>query len=309
MGESDLRKGSQQKGASAIGGQWLVLVAAVLWGTTGTAQAFAPEGASPASIGAVRLIAGSLCLIALAAYRAELKQALRMPRLATLVAAAGIAAYQICFFAGVARTGVAVGTIVGIGTAPVWSGALDWLLVGARPGRRWLAATALAILGSTLLIAGGSSISVDPFGVLLAMGAGLAYAIYTLASKQLLYDFAPDGVMAVVFGLGAIFLLPVLLLADLSWLAEPGGLLVALHLGLITVGLAYAIWARGLIRVSASTAVTLSLAEPLTAATLGVLVVGERLTGLALLGVVLLAAGLGLLTLGRPPAGQEKADG
>ncbi len=290
---------------SAVGGQWLVLAAAVLWGTTGTTQFFAPAGASPASVGAVRLVGGSLCLIALAAYRGQLGKLAYMPRRPLLVAAIGIAIYQICFFAGVARTGVAVGTIVGIGTAPIWSGALDWLIVGDRPGRRWLAATALAILGSSLLIAGGSSISVDPLGVLLAMGAGLAYAIYTLASKQLLYDYAPDGVMAAVFGLGAVFLVPVLLAADASWLVETRGVLVALHLSLLTVGLSYALWARGLIRVSASTAVTLSLAEPLTAATLGVLVVGERLPLIALLGIVMLVAGLALISLGqpaRPPA-------
>ena len=86
---------------------------------------------------------------------------------------------------------MAVGTIVGIGTAPIWSGALDWLVMGQRPGRRWLLATGLAILGSTLLIAGGSSISVDPLGVLLALGAGLAYAVYTLASKKLLAGTVP----------------------------------------------------------------------------------------------------------------------
>jgi DME family drug/metabolite transporter len=295
MAESRVAK----RNGSAVGGQWLVLAAAVLWGTTGTAQTFAPAGALPASVGAVRLVGGSLCLVALAAYRGQLGKLPLMPRRPLLVAAIGIALYQITFFAGVARTGVAVGTIVGIGTAPIWSGALDWLVVGDRPGWRWLAATALAIVGSALLIAGGSSISVDPLGVLLAMGAGLAYAVYTLASKQILYDFAPDGVMAAVFGLGAVFLLPVLFLADVSWLAEGRGALVALHLAVLTVGLSYALWSRGLIRVSASTAVTLSLGEPLTAATLGVLVVGERLPLVAGLGIALLVAGLALLSLGQ----------
>jgi DME family drug/metabolite transporter len=52
-------------------------------------------------------------------------------------------------------------------------------------------------------------------------------------------------------------------------------------------------------RVSASTAVTLSLAEPLTAATLGVLVVGEQLPPVALTGIALLVAGLALLSLGQ----------
>lgn len=288
-----------------IGGQWLVLAAAVLWGTTGTAQAFAPEGATPASVGAARLVVGGLVLIALAAAKGGLKDGLHMPLRPTLVAAAGIAAYQLFFFAGVARTGVAVGTIVGIGTAPIWAGALDWLVVGVRPGRRWAAATALAVLGSALLVAGGRGISVDPLGVFLALGAGLCYAIYTLASKRLLANYPPDTVMAVIFALGAIVLLPILLVGDLSWLAEPGGVAVALHLGFVTVALAYALFARGLATVAASTAVTLSLAEPLTAATLGVVVLDERLTAAALVGVGLLLAGLAILTLGRTTGGRS----
>lgn len=289
----------------AIGGQWFVLAAAVLWGTTGTAQAIAPEGASPASVGAVRLLVGGLTLLLWTAASGGFRQGIHLPLRPTLVAAGGIAAYQLCFFAGVARTGVAVGTIVGIGTAPIWSGALDWLVMGQRPGRRWLLATALAILGSTLLIAGGSSISVDPLGVLLALGAGLAYAVYTLASKKLLAGRSPDMVMAVVFALGALVLLPFFFGSDLSWLTETGGVAVALHLGVITVGLAYALFARGLTIIPASTAVTLSLAEPLTAATLGVVVLGERLTPMALVGVGLMFAGLATLTVGRAPETHE----
>ncbi len=299
MGDAGIDKASRTQ---AIGGQWLVLAAAILWGTTGTAQTFAPENATPASVGAVRLVFGGLALLIWAVARGSFRQGLRLPIRPTLVAAAGIAAYQLCFFAGVARTGVAIGTIVGIGTAPVWSGALDWLVVRQRPGRRWLVATGLAILGSTLLIAGGSYISVDPVGVLLAMGAGLSYAVYTLASKQLLSGRSPDMVMAVVFALGAVVLLPVFFGSDLSWLAEPGGLAIALHLGIVTVGLAYALFARGLMGVTASTAVTLTLAEPLTAATLGVAVLGERLTAPALFGVGLLFAGLAILSIGRSPA-------
>jgi DME family drug/metabolite transporter len=286
----------------SIGGQWLVLAAAILWGTTGTAQVFAPEGATPLSVGAVRLVFGGLTLLVWAIARGSFQNGIHLPFKPTLVAAGGIAVYQVCFFAGVARTGVAVGTIVGIGTAPVWSGALDWLIVGQRPGRRWLLATGLAIIGSTLLIAGGSSISVDPSGVLLAMGAGLAYAVYTLASKQLLAGRSPDLVMAVVFVIGALILLPIFLGSDLSWLAEPGGMAVAFHLGVITVGIAYALFARGLTAIAASSAVTLTLAEPLTAAMLGLVVLGERLAPVALIGIAFLFAGLATLSIGRPAA-------
>ena len=45
-----------------------------------------------------------------------------------LIAAAGVAAYQLSFFAAVADTGVAVGTIVALGSAPALTGVIEWAL-------------------------------------------------------------------------------------------------------------------------------------------------------------------------------------
>ena len=281
-------------------GQWFVLAAAVLWGTTGTAQAFAPVGAQPAAVGAV----GGVALLAFAAARGVLRRGKRWPALATAVAAGSVAAYQSCFFAGVARTGVAVGTIVAIGSASILAGVLGFLVRGERPGRRWAVATVLAVVGCGLLIVTRGSVSVDAGGVVLALGAGAAYAVYTVAGKRLLEGQPPDAVMAVVFCLGAVLLSPLLFAADLAWLGQPRGLAVALHLGLIATAAAYALFARGLRAVPVATAVTLSLAEPLTAGTLGVVLLGERLTGPAVLGIGLLFGGLALLSLGAAPASE-----
>ncbi len=133
----------------------------------------------------------------------------------------------------------------------------------------------------------------------LALGAGLSYAVYTLAGKELLANQPPDKAMAILFSLGAVVLVPVLLTVEMSWLTQPRGALVAIHLGVVTVAIAYALFARGLRGISVATAVTLSLAEPLTAAALGVLLLGEKLPPLAVLGVVLLLAGLAVLSAGR----------
>lgn len=63
-----------------------------------------------------------------------------------------VAAYQACFFFGVARTGVAVGTVVALGIAPLATGLLG-LLLGERPDRRWTLATVGAVAGVVLLLA------------------------------------------------------------------------------------------------------------------------------------------------------------
>ena len=277
-------------------GPFFVIAAAILWGTTGTAQAFAPDGAQPVSVGAVRLAVGGLALLALAVLRGAFNDSQPWPKAATGVAAASMAAYQLFFFAGVARTGVAVGTVVTIGSGPVWAGLLGILVLGERPSRRWLSATSLAVLGCVLLVTAGSDINVDVGGIGLALGGGLSYAVYAVSSKTVLDAHLPDAATAVIFTLGAVFLLPWLFITDLTWLAQPGGLALALHLGLLATAVAYALFARGLRLVPVATAVTLSLAEPLTAGLLGVFLLGEQLTILALLGIVLLFTGLAMLS-------------
>ena len=209
----------QSSSPTKTGGEWLILAAAVLWGTTGTAQALAPDGAGPAAIGAVRLAVGGLALLVFALGRRAFAHSGRWPICTVLFAAACMAAYQLFFFAGVARTGVAVGTIVGIGSAPILAGAIGFLAHGERPGRRWAVATLLAVVGCSLLIAAGRSIHVDPSGLLLATGAGAAYASFTVASKDLLEHNPPEAVMAAIFCIGALFLAPLFFTADFTWLA------------------------------------------------------------------------------------------
>src|SRR4051812_40634573 len=206
-----------------------VLLAALCFGTTGTSQALGPGGLSPAGVGAARILIGGALLVLVG--RAGLRRLSPRP---LLVAAAGVATYQLCFFAAVADTGVAVGTIVALGSAPAPAGALEWALERRAPSRGWAAATALACAGVAMLALAGADAAVSLPGVLLALGAGGSYAAYTLAAKRLLQaGHAPETVMAGAFGLGAVLLLPVLLGTGAGWLAHPGGAALALWLGVI----------------------------------------------------------------------------
>lgn len=277
-------------------GSWLVLLAACLWGTNGTAQALAPAGAQPIIIGALRIALGGLTLLAIALWRGALRDGKKWLFWSTLLGALSMAAYQVFFFAGVARTGVAIGTIVGIGSTPILAGPIGYLVRGERPNRRWVLATGLGIIGCVLLIATGEQIHIDLLGIFLAICAGGSYAVFTAVSKGLIEEHSPEAVMAVTFCLGACFLLPLLFTADLQWLVQPSGYLVILHLGVITAGLAYTLFARGLRLVPVATAASLTLGEPLTAGLLGVLFLREPITLLAGFGIILIFAGLIVLT-------------
>ena len=216
---------------------------------------------------------------------------------ATIIGALAVAGYQLCFFAAVKLAGVALGTLVAIGAAPVLAG-LFGLALGERPSRRWAAATALAVAGCALLLLPGRRLDASSVGVLLALGAGAAYAAFTVAGRRLLLHVgSPDAVMAALFAAGAVMLLPVLASQDLRGLASVRGLAMVLWLGLVATAAAYWLFARGLARLPAATATTLDLAEPLTASALGVLALGERLAPLTLAGAVLVAGGLLLLSL------------
>lgn len=139
------------------------------------------------------------------------------------------------------------------------------------------------------------SVYINPVGIVLALGAGISFASYTLVSRELVEAYSPLSVVAVVFTLSALLLSPLLFVFDMSWITSVRGAGISLHLGIVATGIAYFLFAKGLSRVSSSTAVTLSLAEPLTAALLGVFVVGERLNAFSWLGISLLLLGIGLL--------------
>jgi DME family drug/metabolite transporter len=281
-----------------------VLLAAVCFGTTGTAQALGPD-ASAVTVGAARIAVGALLLLTFQgamARRARTPAPRRpWPRGAVAAGALGVAAYQLCFFAAVKDTGVAVGTVVALGSAPALAGAGGWLLDRRVPDRAWAAATALACAGvATLALAGGGS-EVSAPGVVLAVGAGASYAAFTLASKRLLdQGHGVEPVMARLFGLGAILLSPVLVLGDTHWLTgDAGGVAMALWLGAVPTAIAYILFASGLRHLPANEVATLTLAEPVTAALLGAIVLGERPGAVAVGGIALILAGLAVLAAPR----------
>lgn len=273
-------------------GPALIILATVLWGTTGTTQQLAPEGASPLTIGALRLLVAAIVLLILASLTGHLRNLAGLRRPATLIAALGVAAYQPFFFLAVDTTGVVVGTIVAIGSAPIIGGILAWIYDRAAPSRTWIAATAVAIFGVTLLIAAGNEIGTSTTGIFYAMAAGACYATYVIAARQLARGGDPIGSTTVIFAIAAVLLLPLLATDSLGWVATPAGALTVLHLGVLATAVAYLLFAKGLETTQSTTATTLTLGEPVTAALLGVIALGERPPPLGWVGFALVLVAL-----------------
>jgi DME family drug/metabolite transporter len=143
---------SPARPAGSLSGQAVILTAAVLWGTTGTASTFAPAGAPSAGVGSAGLALGGLLLFITArTARSRPRRYTRGERWLLLLGAAAVAGYPVTFYPAVSRCGVAVATVIALGSAPVFTGLLAWLFCQARPTARWACATVAAVAGLTIL--------------------------------------------------------------------------------------------------------------------------------------------------------------
>ena len=277
-----------------------MVLAAVLFGTSGTARELGPDSASSLSVGAARITIGSVVLwiVVLANRRRDAlpsSAALRSMRSLLAIGGLGVAIYTPLFFVAVDRAGVAIGTVVAIASGPFFAAGLDWVFRRVRPTAVWLRGTVVTVFGVTVLIvavdSGGQG--VDLLGVAAAMAAGFGYATYSVTSKATMErGLASTTALAIPFTIGVVVVLVLSGGESASWLGTPDGLAMALYLGIVATGLAYVLFGYGLRRLTSATAVTLVLAEPLTAALLAAVVLDEVIPWVGWIGVGVVLVGL-----------------
>ncbi|MGH3355658.1 MAG: DMT family transporter, partial [Nocardioidaceae bacterium] len=149
--------------------------------------------------------------------------------------------------------------------------------------------------GLVLLVGGGEGV-VGPLGLASALGASVSYATYIVAARRLVAGGAAGlGVLAAIFAVSGIALVPFLRLTEPGALWSDAGVVTVAYLAVVPTVLAYALFNAGLRGVSASSAATLGLTEPVVAAGLGVVVLGERLGVAGAIGAALVLVGLFVL--------------
>jgi drug/metabolite transporter, DME family len=294
-------------------GALCVAAASVLWGTTGTAATFAPS-VSPLAVGAAAMGIGGLlqALYAASAISGQWPGLLDRWRLVSLGAAA-VAVYPLAFYSSMRLSGVAVGTVVSIGSAPVAAALIERFADGKPLTRRWTAGALLGVTGAAVLSfagqgqAAGSGSPAEPWtslaGIALGLVAGGTYALYSWAAHRLIgVGVSSRAAMGTVFGLGGLLLMPVLAVTGGPLLESWTNFSVGAYMALVPMFAGYVLFGWGLARIQASTATGISLLETVVAAVLAVLVVGERLPLHAWLGAAVVIVSLFILTPRTPPA-------
>lgn len=269
----------------------LILVGAMCFGTSGTIQAIAPEGATPFVVGALRMTVGAMTLFlwCLVTKKFKAVQPLSFPHL--LLCSLALVGFQLSFFLGVQKVGVAVGTVVAIGFSPLAAAVLALIVFKEYPHKMWYVSTFIAIVGLLLLHADSSS-EINWQDMLLPLGAGFSYGCYFVFSKPLTAKNSSELIMMVVCLGSSILLMPVYFLYPVQWVFTVHGILTALGLGVITTAMAFAFVLTGTKYTRVANAVTLALAEPLVATLLGIFFLGEPVTVNMVIGIICILTGV-----------------
>ncbi|WP_422933103.1 DMT family transporter [Sinomonas sp. P47F7] len=280
-----------------------VLLASILWGTTGTASALAGS-VSPLAIGAASMGVGGILLAATSARQiAASSRLIAASWPLVVVGGAAVALYSVAFYTSMRMAGVAIGTAVSIGGAPVASAVIERLLDNRRLTVQWASGAALGVAGAVLLSfarggAAGGEGAQTVVGVLLGVLAAATYADYSWTSHRLMRLGVPSRAsVGATFAVAAVVLLAVLVTVGRPFLDSWTNLAVGAYLAAVPMFVGYLLFGWGLSRVASSTATTVSLAEPVVAAVLAVAVVGERLPWFGWLGMGLIVACLVALAL------------
>jgi drug/metabolite transporter, DME family len=272
-----------------------LVLSGLLWGTGGLIGTLFSQasGLSAMSVATYRLLAGGGLIVAFLTLTGK-----RWPtgRAAwTRIAVNGLlsALFQGSYFAAIWLTSVSLATLVTIGATPVIVAIVE--RARGRHGRAGMVTIAMALAGLGLLIGvpgGGFSETALLAGSGMALLSAGGFAAVTLIGAPPMPGLDDLTLNGFGFSLGGMALLPLAAVLGGGLGFRPSltcaGLLAALGIGPTAV--AYTLYFRGLRKASASTAALLSLIEPLAAAVLAALVLGDRLSATGIAGAIMLLA-------------------
>jgi DME family drug/metabolite transporter len=284
-----------------------LIVAGIAWGTAGAAASlvYRTSDMGYAALSFWRCAAGLVLLLAVRLLRPRARtdrlRPLRRRALRVGATGVGLAVFQTAYFAAVSATGLAVATVVTLGAGPVLIALGARLTMGERLGRGGMAAVAGALAGLGVLVLGGGSATVRPSGVLLALLSAAGYSVMTLLTRWWGRHGGADASSTSVgaFAVTSLCLLPFALAEGLvPHTAQPAQVVWLLaYIATVPTALAYGLYFAGAAVVRSATVSVIMLLEPVGAAVLAVVLLGEHLTAATLVGTLLMLGSVAGLAL------------
>ena len=292
-----------QRTSSAVGSA-LIIAAGALWGTMGIfVRSLGAYGFDSIQISALRLCAAALCFLFLLLARRGRGFRLQLRDLPLFLGlgVGSVGLMTCCYFAAIRMMTMSEAAIL-LYTSPIWVVLMSALFFHEKVTRRKLLALTLAFAGCALVsgIGGGG---LNPLGIVVGVGSGVAYGLYSILGSVALRRYPPETVSAYTFFIAALAVLaisrPVELVQKMATANSLAGLiLLTLATGAVTAFVPFLIYTIGLNRVQASHAAILATVEPLVATVLGILVYHEQLRTATLLGIACILGAILALNVG-----------
>ena len=282
-------------------GPALIILAGCFWGSMGIfVRHLSGFGFSPIQIVAIRITVAALAfsLVLLVKDRSGFRIALRDLPLFLGLGFGSILFFTVCYFSAITIMPLSTAAIL-LYTSPIWIMLMSVLFFREKLNRVKLAALALAFAGC-VLVSGISGEGLTPAGLLLGLGSGIGYGLYSILGTVALRKYSPYTVTTYTFLFAAagswLVCGPADMIPKFSAAPGPAGLILFCCLtGLVTAVIPFLSYTLGLRTVEASRAGILATIEPLVATLVGIVVFSEPLTPLSGLGIVLILAAVILL--------------
>jgi drug/metabolite transporter (DMT)-like permease len=276
-----------------------LLIAILIWGFAYVVTKSGLDAVPPMMFALLRYAVASLLLVPLALARGGLT---RLPqpvpwKTLVLMAIVGVTLYYVLFNLALAYTSASQTALIQ-SAFPALVAILALLWLHERVTKQRFAGIGLAIIGVVLIVTtqDDTAASNPLLGNALAFASVLSWSVYTILAKRI-SNADPIAVTAVISLIGTVMLIPVALLenADVSLSSIPrDGWLAILYLGGLASAASYLLYSRALRDIDASLVGTYINLSPVIGVVSGVLVLGESVTAMAIIGGVLVLAGVWL---------------
>ncbi len=292
-----------KKDNKALIGTVLIILAGCFWGSMGIfVRRLGKYGFSSIQIVSIRVTLAALifALVLFLKDRAGFKLSRRDLPLFLGLGFGSILFFTVCYFTAIRMMSLSTAAIL-LYTSPIWIMIMSILFFHEKLDRRKLIALILAFVGCVLVsgIAGGE---MTPLGLLVGLGSGIGYGLYSILGTVALRKYSSYTVTTYTFIFAAIgswvICRPANMIKKISDVSNLGFLIFFCCLtAVITAVIPFLAYTLGLERVEASKAGIIATIEPVVATLIGITAFSESLTLMSGLGIILVLSAVVILNL------------